>query len=71
MRRIRANKLAILSLLHNHKTPVGVSLGLGISSLTDRDLQGLVRDRNIPAAVSRAAKQVLDSRSKGPKTKAH
>jgi hypothetical protein len=71
MRRIRANKLAILSLLHNPKTPVGVSLGLGISSLTDRDLQGLVRDRNIPAAVSRAAKQVLESRSKGPKTKAH
>ncbi|MCZ6479918.1 MAG: hypothetical protein O6929_05895 [candidate division NC10 bacterium] len=71
MRRVRANKLAILSLLHNPKTPVGVSLGLGISSLTDRDLQGITRDRNIPAAVSRAAKQVMESRSKGPKTKAH
>ncbi|MFQ5803328.1 MAG: hypothetical protein ACE5JQ_10585 [Candidatus Methylomirabilales bacterium] len=71
MRRIRANKLVVLSLLHNPKTPVGVSLSLGISSLTDRDLQGLGRDRNIPAAVSRAAKQVLESRSKGPKKKAH
>lgn len=69
MRRVRANKTVILSLLHNPKTPVGVSLGLGISSLTDRDLQGLVRDRNIPAAVSRAARQVLESRTKGQKKK--
>ena len=69
MRRVRANKNVILSLLHNPKTPVGVSLGLGISSLTDRDLQGLARDRNIPAAVSRAARQVVESRSKGQKKK--
>jgi hypothetical protein len=71
IRRFRANKNVTLSLLHNPKTPVGVSLGLGLSSLTDRDLQGLARDRNIPAAVSRAARQVLESRTKGPKKKAH
>lgn len=69
MRRVRANKTVILSLLHNPKTPVGVSLGLGLSNLTDRDLQGLARDRNIPAAVSRAARQVVESRTKGQKKK--
>ncbi|MFQ5989358.1 MAG: hypothetical protein ACE5K9_05520 [Candidatus Methylomirabilales bacterium] len=71
IRRFRANKQVILSLLHNPKTPVGVSLSLGLSSLTDRDLQGLTRDRNIPAAVSRGARQVLESRTKGPTKKAH
>jgi hypothetical protein len=68
-RRFRVNKQVILSLLHNPKTPVGVSLGLGIANLTDRELQGLARDRNIPAAVSRAARQVLERRSKGPAPK--
>ena len=69
IRRFRANKLVVTSLLHNPKTPVGVSLGLGLPNLTDRELQFLARDRNIPAAVSRAAKQVLDRRAKGPAPK--
>jgi len=69
IRRFRANKLVITGLLHNPKTPVGVSLGLGLPNLTDRELQFLARDRNIPAAVSRAAKQVLDRRAKGPAAK--
>ncbi len=69
-RRYRANKLVVLSLLHNPKTPVGVSLGLGIANLTDRELAGLARERNIPAAVSKAAKQVLDRRTKGPAQRA-
>jgi hypothetical protein len=69
IRRFRANKLVITSLLHNPKTPVGVSLGLGLPNLTDRELQSLSRDRNIPAAVARAAKQVLDRREKGPAAK--
>ena len=47
----------ILSLLHNPKTPVGVSLGLGIANLTEKEVEGLARDRNIPAAVSRAARK--------------
>ncbi|MFQ5880926.1 MAG: hypothetical protein ACE5I9_00450 [Candidatus Methylomirabilales bacterium] len=65
-RRYRANKLVVLSLLHNPKTPIGVSLGLGVSSLTDKELDGLVKNRNIPSALSRAARQVLDRRRKGP-----
>lgn len=71
IRRFRTNKFVVISLLHNPKTPVGVSLGLGLPNLTDRDLQSLARDRNIPAAVSRAARQVLDRRSKGPMPKKH
>ena len=69
IRRFRANKLVVNSLLHNPKTPVGVSLGLGLTNLSDRELQSLARDRNIPAAVSRAAKQVTDRREKGPVAK--
>jgi hypothetical protein len=68
-RRFRANKQVVLSLLHNPNTPVGVSLGLGIANLSDRELQSLARDRNIPAVVSRAAVQVLERRSKGPAPK--
>ncbi|MFQ5848294.1 MAG: hypothetical protein ACE5IQ_11580 [Candidatus Methylomirabilales bacterium] len=69
IRRYRSMKHVVLSLLHNPKTPVGVSLGLGLPNLTDRDLATLARDRNIPAAVSRAARQVLERRSKGPVSK--
>ena len=64
MKRYRSNKLVVLSLLHNPKTPVGVSLGLGIANLAEKEVEGLARDRNIPAAVSRAAQQVLDRRRK-------
>lgn len=66
IRRFRTNKHVVTSLLHNPKTPVGVSLGLGLPNLTDRDLQLLARDRNIPTAVSRAAQQVMERRAKGP-----
>ena len=64
-RRYRVNKVIVRSLLHNPKTPVGVSLGLGIPNLSDRELRKLVRDRNIPAALPKAAKQVLDRRPWG------
>ena len=53
MKRHRSNKLVVLALLHNPKTPVGVSLGLGISGLTEKEVEGLARNRNIPTAVSR------------------
>lgn len=69
IRRFRTNKQILISLLHNPKTPVGISLGLGLPNLTDRELQSLARDRNIPAAVSRAAQQVLERRAKGPAPK--
>ncbi len=66
-RKYRQNRQIVMALLHNPKTPVGVSLGLGIGSLSERELKDLAKDRNIPGAVSRAAQQVLERR-KGPAT---
>jgi hypothetical protein len=68
-RKYRQNKQIVLALLNNPKTPVGVSLGLGIHSLTDRELDDLAKNRNIPGALSRAAKQIADRR-KAPQTAA-
>ncbi|MFA5026361.1 MAG: hypothetical protein WC713_00640, partial [Candidatus Methylomirabilota bacterium] len=61
-RKFRQNKQIILALLNNPRTPVGISLGLGLSSLTERELSDLAKSRNIPGAVARAAKQILDRR---------
>jgi len=66
-RKYRQNKQIVVALLNNPKTPVGVSLGLGIPSLTDRELDDLAKNRNIPGAVARAAKQIADRR-KAPQT---
>ncbi|MBI2002172.1 MAG: hypothetical protein HYT85_13500 [candidate division NC10 bacterium] len=68
-RKYRQNHQILLSLLHNPRTPVGVSLALGINGLSERELTDLVKNRNIPGAVSRAAKQILDRR-KAPQTSA-
>jgi len=65
-RKYRQNKQIILALLNNPRTPVGVALGLGISGLTDRELADLSKNRNVPGAVSRAAKAILDRRRSGP-----
>lgn len=65
-RRYRSNKQIAMSLLHNPKTPVGVSLGLGFTSLTDRELEGLAKSRNIPAALSRASRAILERRKRPP-----
>ncbi|MFN3476356.1 MAG: hypothetical protein ACK4Z6_02210, partial [Candidatus Methylomirabilales bacterium] len=65
-RRYRSNKQIVMSLLHNPKTPVGVSLGLGLTSLTDKELEGLAKSRNIPGALARAARAILDRRKKPP-----
>ena len=64
-RRYRQNKQIILALLNNPRTPVGVSLSLGINGLSDRELVDLSKNRNVPGAISRAATQILDRR-KGP-----
>lgn len=64
-RRYRQNKQIVLALLNNPRTPVGVSLSLGINSLTDRELTDLSKNKNVPGVVSRVAKQILDRR-KGP-----
>lgn len=61
-RKYRQNKQIVVALLNNPKTPVGVSLGLGLHSLTDRELDDLVKNRNVPGAISRAAKQIQDRR---------
>lgn len=58
----RADKEIVWSLLNNPKTPPGVSLNLGIVTLTDRELEHLAKNRNIPGVVSRAAKQVTERR---------
>jgi hypothetical protein len=64
-RKYRQNKQIILALLNNPRTPVGVSLGLSINSLADRELADLSKNKNVPGVISRAAQQILDRR-KGP-----
>jgi len=64
-RRYRQNKQIVLALLNNPRTPVGVSLGLGINGLSERELAELSKNRNVPGVISRVAKQILDRR-KGP-----
>jgi DNA repair protein RadC len=64
-RRYRQNKQIILALLNNPRTPVGVSLSLGINSLADRELADLSKNKNVPGVIGRVAKQILDRR-KGP-----
>jgi hypothetical protein len=64
-RKYRQNKQIILALLNNPRTPVGVSLSLGIHGLTDRELTDLSKNKNVPGVISRVAKQILDRR-KGP-----
>jgi hypothetical protein len=61
-RKYRQNKQIVFALLSNPRTPVGVSLNLGFNNLTDRDLTDLSKNRNVPAVISRIAKQILDRR---------
>jgi hypothetical protein len=61
-RKYRQNKQIVMALLNNPHTPVGISLGLGINALSDRELGDLSKNRNVPAVISRAAKAVLDRR---------
>jgi len=68
-RKYRQNRQIVLALLNNPKTPVGVSLGLGLHQLSDRELDDLAKNRNIPGALSRAAKQIADRR-KAPQASA-
>lgn len=61
-RKYRQNQQIVLALVNNSRTPVGVTLGLGLSQLSDRELTDLSKNRNVPGAVSRAAKQIIDRR---------
>ena len=64
-RKYRQNKQIVMALLNNPHTPVGVSLNLGINSLSDRELGDLAKNRNVPAAISRAAQSIMDRRKTG------
>ncbi|MGE5850770.1 MAG: hypothetical protein ACM362_11625 [Candidatus Methylomirabilota bacterium] len=61
-RKYRQNQQIVVALVNNPRTPVGITLGLGLSQLSDRELTDLSKNRNVPGAVSRAAKQILDRR---------
>jgi len=61
-RKYRQNRQIVVALVNNPRTPVGVSLALGIQQLTDRELDELAKNRNVPGAISRAAKQIMDRR---------
>jgi hypothetical protein len=61
-RKYRQNQQVVVALVNNPRTPVGVTLGLGLSQLSDRELTGLSKNRNVPGAVSRAAKAIIDRR---------
>jgi hypothetical protein len=65
-RKYRQNPQIVMALLNNPKTPVGTSLGLGLTQLSDRELDDLAKNRNIPGALSRAAKQIVDRRKAPP-----
>lgn len=65
-RKFRADHQIVWSLLNNPKTPIGVSLGLGISALTDKELEWLSKNKNVPGALQRAAKHVLEQRRRPP-----
>lgn len=61
-RKYRQNHQIVVALLNNSRTPVGVSLSLGLHQLSDRELADLAKNRNVPGAVSRAAKTIIDRR---------
>jgi len=61
-RKYRQNRQIVLALVNNPRTPVSVSLGLGIQQFTDKELDELAKNRNVPGVISRAAKQVMDRR---------
>jgi len=68
-RKYRQNRQMVLALVNNPRTPVSVSLGLGIQQFTDKELDELAKNRNVPGVISRAAKQVMDRR-RAPKAAA-
>jgi hypothetical protein len=56
----RANKPIVWALLNNPKTPPGVSVGLNLGNLSEKELEALAKNRNIPAALQRAARSTLE-----------
>jgi len=56
------NYVVVLSLTTNPKTPVRVSMNL-VTQLNARDLRYVVTDKNVPEAVRRQARKVIDARN--------
>jgi len=58
----RGNKPISWALLNNPKTPTGVAMGLGLGSLSEKELELLVKNRNISGTLQRAARAALDKK---------
>lgn len=56
----RANKQIVWALLNNPKTPPGISTGLNLGNLSEKELEQLAKNRNIPSALQRAARSALE-----------
>jgi hypothetical protein len=58
----RGNKSVVWALLNNPKTPTGLAVGLGLGNLSEKELDLLVKNRNISATMQRAARAALDKK---------
>lgn len=56
------NYVVVLALTTNPKTPVRISMNL-VTQLNARDLRYVVTDKNVPEAVRRQARKVIDARN--------
>lgn len=58
----RANKQIAWALLNNPKTPPGVALGLNLANLSEKELDLLVKNRNISSTLQRAARSMIEKK---------
>jgi hypothetical protein len=58
----RGNKPIVWALLNNPKTPTGLAMTLGLGNLSEKELDLLVKNRNISATMQRAARAALDKK---------
>jgi hypothetical protein len=55
----------ISNLVHNPRTPIGVSLGL-VARLSPRDVKSIAIDRNVPEAIRKQAQKFVKGEDKRP-----
>jgi hypothetical protein len=60
----RGKKQIIWALLNNPKTPPGVTTGFNLGNLSEKELQGLMKNRNIPSALQRAVRAALERKQR-------
>ncbi|HEY7676675.1 MAG TPA: hypothetical protein VIG69_06370 [Candidatus Methylomirabilis sp.] len=58
----RGNKPIIWALLNNPKTPTGLGMALGLGNLSEKELDLLVKNRNISTTMQRAARAALEKK---------